>query len=129
MDDAVGAQQVVGGLTPENSPRLEVFFGDHKYRNHKYEAWLKEHSKGKWRMEISSLPAGMTEFKPLKIRWVVERMHAWLGRYRRNSKDYERRTDSSEGMLLMSSITLMLNRLALPVQVQPAFHYPKPNMN
>src|SRR4030095_3799434 len=44
-------------------------------------------------------------------RWVVERTFAWLGRCRRNSKDYERRTDSSESMLRVSAIHLMLKRL------------------
>jgi putative transposase len=125
VDDAVGAQKVVGKLTPVDFPRLEAIFGDHKYHNYAYYAWLEQHSGGKWRMEISSLPAGTKEFKPLKVRWVVERTHAWFGRYRRNSKDYERRTDSSESMIYMSSITLMLNRLALPLHKQPAFHYPK----
>jgi len=126
VDDAVGAQKVVGQLKPEAFPRLEVIFGDNKYHNYQYYAWLKQHSGGKWRMEISSLPAGTKEFKPLKVRWVVERTHAWFGRYRRNSKDYERRTDSSESMLYMSSTTVMLNRLAPPLEEQPAFRYPKP---
>jgi putative transposase len=126
VDDAVGAQKVVGKLLPENFPRLKVIFGDNKYHNHKYYAWLAKHSDGRWRMEISSRPADAEGFKPLKIRWVVERSHAWYGRYRRNSKDYERRTDSSESMLLMSSIGLMLNRLEPPEQQGPAFKYPRP---
>src|SRR5438045_1090697 len=63
VDDAVGAQKVVGKLKPEEFPRLKVFFGDNKYHNYRYYAWLEQHSGGKWRMEISSLPAGTTEFK------------------------------------------------------------------
>ena len=65
-------------------------------------------------------------FKPLKIRWVVERTFAWIGRYRRNSKDYEVRTDSSEGMIQLSSISLMLGRLAPKEPKGPAFRYPRP---
>ena len=38
---------------------------------------------------------GTKGFTPLKKRWVVERTNAWNGRYRRNSKDYERTTASS----------------------------------
>ena len=34
----------------------------------------------------------------LPRRWVVERTFAWLGRYRRNSRDYEWYTESSESM-------------------------------
>jgi putative transposase len=126
VDDAVGAQKVVGNLRPDGFRRMEAIFGDNKYHNHKFYAWLKQYSGGKWRMEISSRPPETEGFKPLKIRWVVERTHAWIGRYRRNSKDYERRTDSSESMILMSSIGLMLNRLEPPEQKQPDFKYPRP---
>jgi putative transposase len=87
VDDAAGAQQVVGKLSPAAFPRLEVLFGDNKYHNHAYEAWLEKHSGGRWRMEISSRPAAAVAFQPVKIRWVVERTFAWLGRCRRNSKD------------------------------------------
>jgi putative transposase len=44
-------------------------------------------------------------------RWVVERTFAWLGKYRRLSKDYERCTASSEGMIYIASIHTMLKRL------------------
>ncbi len=77
-------------------------------------------------MEISSRPADAVGFKPLPIRWVIERTHAWIGRYRRNSKDYEKRTDSSESMILMSTMSLLLRRLAPSKQKSPPFHYPKP---
>lgn len=125
VDDAVGAQKVVGKVTPEGLPRLEAIFGDNKYHNYEFYDWLAKHSKGEWYLEISSRPEGSKTFKPLKIRWVVERTHAWVGRYRRNSKDYERRTDSSESMILLSSISLMLNRLE-PGGQKPPFKYPRP---
>ena len=44
--------------------------------------------------------------------WVVERTFAWLGRYRRHSKDYEQTTESSEAMIYISMIHLMSRRLA-----------------
>ena len=126
VDDGVAAPKVVAKLQLEALPRLAVFFADNKYHNHDFYAWLNEHSKGKWRLEVSSRPEGSVGFKPLKIRWVVERTFAWIGRYRRNSKDYEVRTDSSESMLRVSSISLMLRRLAAPAQKNPGFQYPKP---
>jgi putative transposase len=126
VDDAAGAPQVVGQLRPEDYPRLTAIFGDNKYHNHEYYAWLKRHSHGKWHMEIGTRPADAIGFKPVPIRWVVERTFAWLGRYRRNSKDYEKRTDSSESMLLLSSISLMLRRLSPPPKESPPFHYRKP---
>lgn len=45
-------------------------------------------------------------------RWVVERTFAWLGNYRRLSKDYEHLPASSESFIYMASCDLMLKRLA-----------------
>jgi putative transposase len=127
VDDGAGAQQVVGKMQPAAFPRLQTIFGDNKYHNYEYYAWLEKHSQGKWHMEISSRPADAVGFKPLRIRWVVERTFAWIGRYRRNSKDYEKRTDSSESMIGLSCIGLMLQRLRPPAQKGPVFKYPRPN--
>ena len=45
-------------------------------------------------------------------RWVVERTCAWLGRYRRLSKDYEYLTDTSRAMIFAAFSCLLLRRLA-----------------
>ena len=45
-------------------------------------------------------------------RWVVERTFAWIGRYRRMSKDYEYLTETSEAMIYATMIRLVLKRLA-----------------
>jgi hypothetical protein len=37
---------------------------------------------------------------------------AWIGRYRRMSKDYEYLTSSSEAMVYLAMLRLMLTRLA-----------------
>jgi putative transposase len=55
--------------------------------------------------------AGSTGFAVLPRRWVVERSFAWIGRYRRLSKDYEARTDTSEGMIWAAFGGTMLRRL------------------
>jgi len=51
-------------------------------------------------------------FRHLPRRWVVERTLAWIGRYRRMSKDYEYLTSSSEAMVYLTMLRLMLTRLA-----------------
>ncbi|MFF8975178.1 IS5 family transposase [Streptomyces sp. NPDC014995] len=63
-------------------------------------------------------------FQVLPRRWVVERSFAWLLRSRRLVRDYERRTDTSEAVVLWSMTTLMSRRLAArhqtPVPVRAA---------
>ena len=44
-------------------------------------------------------------------RWVVERTFAWLGGYRRLSKDYERLCETSAAMVQLAAIQLMARRL------------------
>jgi putative transposase len=44
--------------------------------------------------------------------WIVERTLDWLGRQRRLSKDYERKLQTSETLLKLAMIRLMLRRLA-----------------
>jgi putative transposase len=51
---------------------------------------------------------GTGKFEVLPKRWIVERTFAWLDTNRRNSKDYERLTESSQAMIYLASIRLML---------------------
>ena len=110
IDDGAAASRVLGRLDPTASPRLKTVFADQKYHNPAFEKWLASERPGVT-LVIQSRPPESKAFKPLKVRWVVERTHAWLGRCRRNSKDYERTESSSEAMLYVSSIRLMLRRL------------------
>ena len=59
-----------------------------------------------------SRPEGVKGFLLLPKRWVVERTFAWLSRYRRLSKDYEYLTLTSEAMIHVAMINLMVRRLA-----------------
>jgi putative transposase len=65
-----------------------------------------------WTLEIVRRRDGTKGFEVLPKRWVVERTLAWLGRYRRLSKDYEQLPQSSESMILLAMINLMTRRLA-----------------
>ena len=122
VDDAAAAPQVLRQLGRESYPRLAVIGADHKYHNHALTAWVATESPGSWRLDIVRRPAGAKGFVLLPKRWVVERTFAWLGRCRRHSRDYERRTDSSESMLRVSALHLMLKRLK-PSNVYPPFQY------
>jgi putative transposase len=122
LDDGVAAPLLLGHVTPHDFPRLVTIFADQKYHNHALDAWMAAH-RASWRIEVKARPAGTKGFTPLEKRWVIERTNAWHGRYRRNSKDYERSTESSTAMIQISNIHLMLNRLS-PCG-RPAFHYRK----
>ncbi|MCE9528543.1 MAG: IS5 family transposase [Planctomycetales bacterium] len=121
LDDAAAAPLLFKDLRPEKLPRLEVVWADGKYHNHELNQWL-ENFRPAWRLEIVSRPPGVQGFTLLPKRWVAERTFAWNGRCRRNSKDYERRADSSASMVRVTAIGLMIRRLAPPPH-QVEFHY------
>lgn len=57
-------------------------------------------------------PPMPTGFQVLPRRWVVERTFAWLGRYRRLSKDEEELPTTEEAWISLPMSMLMLARLA-----------------
>jgi putative transposase len=124
-DDGTFAPRVLGRLTAEHCTRLELVWADSKYHNHCLIAWLVDTETNYW-VEVIGRPVGSVGFVKLPRRWVVERTFAWLGRYRRNSRDYEYSTGSSESMVRVSSIHRML-RLLSPDKSKPAvpFKYRK----
>lgn len=120
LDDGAVAFKLLRQISPQDFPRLTVIFADNKYHNHELEAWMKAHRPG-WRIEVKTRPEGVSGFTPLEKRWVVERTHAWHGRFRRHSKDYERRPESSAAMINLSHIHLMLHQLE--PSSMPEFRY------
>jgi putative transposase len=65
----------------------------------------------RWVLEVVKRPVESVGFVLLHRRWVVERTFAWLGRYRRMSRDYEYLTATSETMISIAMIHLMSRRL------------------
>ena len=63
---------------------------------------------------VVARPPGTRGFAVLPRRWVVERSFAWVGRYRRLSKDYEALTETGEGMIWAAFGSTMLRRLVKP---------------
>lgn len=125
VDDAKAAPQVLRQLDRRAYPRLELLWADSKYHNYALYDWMEGH-RTKYKLEVVSRPPGTKGFVLLPKRWVVERTWAWYGRDRRNSKDYERLTSSSEARVKVSALRQMLRRLAPdPDPKQAAFKYPK----
>jgi putative transposase len=127
VDDARAAPGVLRQLDRQRYPRLARIWADGKYHNYDLYDWLKGH-RVRYQLDIVSRPKGATGFVLLPKRWVAERSLAWYGRDRRNSKDYERLTESSEARIRISAIGQMLRRLApAPTRPAAAFRYPREN--
>jgi putative transposase len=112
VDDARAAPRVLEQLDGARCPRLEVVWADSKCHNHDLNAWKARQAELRWRLEVVSRPVGANGFVLLPKRWVVERTFAWLGRARRLSRDYEWHTASSECMVRIRGIQILLNRMA-----------------
>jgi transposase len=125
-DNGTAAPEVLKKLTRERFPRLAKLWADTKYRNHSLNRWVSEHVG--YVIEVVSRPRGSAGFQVIQWRWVVERTFAWLGRCRIHSRDYQRKTSSSEAQIPISRIGLMLRRLAGEKHQAP-FRYPRPQKN
>ena len=87
--------------------RMTKIFADGGYRGEELAEQLKKELF--YDVEITLRSDKETEFKPLPKRWVVERSLAWLNGFRRLSKDYEKLTETSEAIIMIVFICLMLN--------------------
>jgi len=112
VSDADGAQLLLEQIFECQFPRLKVIWADSAYNRKKLHAFVKSH--GWYCLEIKSRPVGAKGFVLIPKRWVVERTFAWLGRYRRLSKDYERTPESSATVVKVAMIHVILKRLDSP---------------
>ena len=89
-------------------PRLEKIWVDGAYRGlFAPYAW---HCHG---IEVEkSIQQRQYNYAVTSKRWVVERTFAWLGRYRRLSKDYEYLCQTSENWIYLAMSHLLVKRLA-----------------
>jgi putative transposase len=57
-------------------------------------------------------PVAVPAFAVVPRRWVVERTFAWLGRFRRLSRDYEFLPATSEAVIYLAMSQVLVRRLA-----------------
>lgn len=72
-----------------------------------------DRSHGKWSRGQEWLPLAGVK-RPIWVlprRWVVERSFAWLGRFRRLSKDYEALVSTSTAMAWLAGMRMLIARL------------------
>ncbi len=110
VQDRDGARLVLARLAGR-FPRLRLLWADGGYAG-QLVGWVKE--QWDWTVEIVKRATGERGFVVRPRRWVVERTFGWLGRYRILSKDYEQLPESSEALVLIAMIQVMLTRLEPP---------------
>jgi putative transposase len=107
QDSDVGQELMIDAKA--KTSRLKKVYADQGYKQ-----WLIDWI-ARWQsfiLEIVTKPPEQEGFIVHPKRWLVERFFAWLGNYRRLSKDYERTTASSQGMIYLVSVRLMTRKLA-----------------
>jgi putative transposase len=107
LQDPVGARELFAKLDHELVASLKKIWADGIYTGSLI-TWVKETLD--IILEIVKRDKEQVGFVVQPKRWVVERTFAWLGPYRRLSKDYEHCTQSSEAMIYLASIDMMLKR-------------------
>jgi putative transposase len=108
VSDIAGGKLVIEKIL-DTFPTIKKIWADGTYRGGLVD-WVRETLDAA--LEVVKREAGQKGFKVQPKRWVVERTFAWLGNYRRLSKDYERLIHNSEGMIYLASIRTMLKRIA-----------------
>jgi len=89
--------------------RLKVIFGDSVYKRSGLPEWVQA--------ELDCIlqpilrPVDVDGFVVLPKRWIVERTFAWLKKYRRHGRDFERNPESSVALIHVAMMKNMLNML------------------
>jgi putative transposase len=109
VQDRDGAKLVLERLG-QRFPRLQRIWADGGYAGQLVD-WVK--ALGQWVLEIVKRSDQAQGFEVLPHRWIVERTFGWLGRHRRLSKDYEVHPETSETLIHLVMIRLMVRRLAV----------------
>jgi transposase len=91
--------------------RLRVIWADGAYAGG-LPRWVRGLRKWvKVRLEIVRKAKGQRGFAVVPWRWIVERTFAWLGRHRRLKSDYERLPATTEALIPIAMIRIMVRRL------------------
>ena len=86
---------------------VEVAFVDQGYTGEQPATDAEAHG---IRLEVVKLPTAKRGFVLLPRRWVVERSFAWMARFRRLARDYERLAETLVGLNFVAFAMLMAHR-------------------
>ncbi len=107
--DQAGAR-VLFAENREQLKSVKKIWVDGTYRG---EDWHKEVKRDYGiELEVSRNPAGVKGFVVQAKRWVVERTFGWSIQARRLAREYEKLAESSEAMMYLTMIRILVRRLA-----------------
>jgi len=106
--DRAQVGRLAKAVQTETGRSVELAYVDQGYTG---ERAAEAAEKQKIELSVVKLPAAKRGFVLLPRRWVVERSFAWLARFRRLAKDYERLASTLKGMHLAAFAIVMLARL------------------
>jgi putative transposase len=104
VSDRRAAERLLGSLGPI-FPTIKTVIADAGHQSRKLARLIKAEG-----YELRIVKRRKRAFEVVDLTWIVERTFAWIGRYRRMSKDYEHRVQTSETLIDLIAIRLMLNR-------------------
>ena len=107
ISDRRAASLLLGGLGPL-FPDIRTVIADAGHESRKLARQMMRDDG--WKLQI--VKRRQRAFKITGLTWIVEWSFAWLGRNHRFSKDYEYAVQTSEAMIDIATIRIMLNRLA-----------------
>jgi putative transposase len=110
IQERAGAKLLLQRAALKGFNRLELIWADGGYSGQPMIDWVWRLAG--WVFQVIKRTEETVGFVVLPRRWVVERTFAWLGRYRRLSKDYEQLPETSEAMIYAAMVHIRLRRRA-----------------
>lgn len=89
---------------------LQIIWTDTTFGGKSFIEWVKR-TYG-WVIEVVTRKENQQGFEVLPKRWIVERTYSWFGHFRRLSKEYEFLPTTSENMIYIAMINIMVKRLS-----------------
>lgn len=99
--------ELAGQVQAATGESVEIAFVDQGYTGADAAADAEQHG---IRLEVVKLPSAKRGFVLLPRRWVVERSFAWMARFRRLARDYERLGETLVGLHFVAFAILMAHR-------------------
>jgi transposase len=106
--DRAQVAELAAAVQEATGQTVEVAFVDQGYTGEQAETDAAAHG---IRLEVVKHPAAKRGFVLLPRRWVVERDFAWMARFRRLARDYERLETTLEGFHYVAFALLMLTKV------------------